>query len=174
MNYEVILSEMQEQIRALEKQVELLRQELVAAKAAAVEDEVTPLPVIEPKPKRKNGKVNEKMLDACYKAAKEFSADDKWSVPRLADKVQSKTGMNRNNAFMTILVAYALLNGEVYKRTVSGNATEYFFQKILQEQGTGGLAHAIGATRKHIDYRRALHHNVDKLERLCEQYEKQL
>ena len=174
MNYEVILSEMQEQIRALEKQVELLSQELSATKTTMVKDKVTPLPVIELKPKRKNGKVNEKMLDACYKAAKEFSSDDNWSVPRLADKVQSKTGMNRNNAFMTILVAYALLNGEVYKRTVSGNATEYFFGKILQEHGKSGLAQAVGATRKHIDYRRALHHNVDKLEQLCEQYEKQL
>ncbi len=169
MNYETILLEMQEQIHALEKQVELLRQELSAMSPAA--EEAPPAP---PVPKRKNGKVTEKMLDACYRAAKDFAADEHWSVPMLAERVRSKTGMNRNNAFMTILVAYALINGEVYKRTISGNATDYFFKKILQEQGASGLALALGATRKHIQYRRALHHNVDKLERLCEQYEKQL
>lgn len=125
-------------------------------------------------PRRSYSKVNGSMLDACYSAAKEYGTGEQASIRRLADKVQSKTGMNRNNAFMTILVAYALLNGEVYKRTVSGKATEFFFDKILQEQGKSGLARAVGAVRAHINYRRALHHNVDKLERLCEQYEKQL
>jgi hypothetical protein len=179
MNYEKVILEMQRQIQQLTQKVEALEAELTELKCASTPpqesrpgDSAIQAPA--PAPRRKNGKVSEAMLIACYKAAKEFKDSAHWNIPYLADRVATKTGMNRNNAVMTILAAHALLEGELFKRTLSGDATAFFLERIRTEYGNGRLQLAIGAVRKHVAYRRALHHNADKLERICDQFQAQI
>ncbi len=92
----------------------------------------------------------------------------------LAKEVCAKTGMNKNNALMTIFAVMALLNGELYKRAISGKALARYFDNILRDYGKGKLQVAIAAMRMHVNYRRALHHNVDLLEQICDRYQKMI
>lgn len=174
MQYEKIILEMLERIQVLEEQVkELKEKQKQDVGLPAPAPNWQPSPTFR-EPRRTNSKVNDEMLEACYHAGKEAIASDYADVVELAAQVKEKTGMNQNNALMTIFAVMALLNGELYKRAISGKATAKYFDNILRDYGKGGLQRAIAAMRKHITYRRALHHNVDLLERVCDQYQEMI
>ncbi len=164
MQYEKVILEMLSRIQVLEEQVKKLQEQ------RPVEHIVTER-LIPPTPKRNNMKVTEEMLEACYKAGKKAQNDESLEVGILADQISLETGMNRNNAMMTIYAVLAMLKGELYKRGISGKATKLYFDRILKDYGKGSLQKAIAAMRLHIDYRRSLHHNVDLLEIICDQYQ---
>lgn len=174
MEYEKVILEMLSRIQVLEEQV----RELQGERRPSPMPHPMPHPMPQhmmghfpPRPHRTNMKVTDEMLKACYDAGKEAHKNEDLDVGKLADGVSLDTGMNRNNALMTIYAVVALLNGELYKRGISGKATERYFEYILQDYGKGGLQKAIAAMRLHIDYRRALHHNVDLLETVCDAYQ---
>lgn len=174
MQYEKVILEMLERIQALEDQVKELKEKQVKVSVATGATVIQKERLTPPAPRRTNTKVTEEMLEACYQAGKRAVGSDYADVTMLADQVSMRTGMNRNNAIMTIFAVVALLNGELYKRAVSGRALAKYFDNILRDYGKGGLQRAIAAMRKHIDYRRALHHNVDLLEQTCERYQKMI
>ena len=170
MQYEKIILEMLERIQTLEDQVKELKERQVVNLS---QKESIPSPTFR-EPRRTNTKVNDEMLEACYHAGKKAINSDYADVVELAARVKEKTGMNQNNALMTIFAVIALLNGELYKRAISGKATAKYFDNILRDYGKGGLQRAIAAMRKHINYRRTLHHNVDLLEQICDQYQEKI
>lgn len=174
MQYEKVILEMLSRIQALEEQVKELkaaqeRKEPEFSAGLVRRECLTP-----PMPRRSNMRVTDEMLEACYQAGKKAISSDYADVVALAEQVHLQTNMNQNNAQMTIFAVMALLNGELYKRGISGKATEKYFKNILRDYGKGGLQRAIAAMRVHIDYRRSLHHNVDLLELICDQYQKQI
>lgn len=122
-------------------------------------------------PARSNSTVNEKMHKECYHAAKRFHDCGEGRFSAYAEQVHEKTGMKFTTAKMAIMVAYALISGELYKSAISGKSADLFFKMIQKDYGSGGLQKAILAMRKHINYRRASNHNVDLLENLCDRYE---
>ncbi len=173
MQYEKVILEMLERIQTLEEQIQALKE-----KQAAMLSDPFPAPtpvyreVPTPQtPHRTNSKVTDVMLEACYQAGRKAIASEYADVVLLSEQVHIKTGMNKNNALMTIFAVMALLRGELYKRAISGKATAKYFDNILQDYGKGGLRRAIAAMRMHIHYRRSLHHNVDLLEQICDQYQ---
>ncbi|MBQ6823914.1 MAG: hypothetical protein IJP27_04620 [Clostridia bacterium] len=161
MEYETVILEMLARIQALEEQVKELKAQQIPLQK-------------KPLPHRSNTKVTEEMLLACYEAGKQAVASEYADAVALAEQVHHRTGMNKNNALMTIFGVVALLNGELYKRALSGKATKKYFDLILADYGKGKLQLAIAAMRKHIDYRRALHHNVDLLEEICDRYQEMI
>lgn len=174
MQYEKVILEMLERIQALEDQVKELKEKHEKAPMATAPTFIQQERLIPPMPRRTNTKVTDEMLEACYQAGKRAVGSDYADVTMLADQVSMQTGMNRNNAIMTIFAVVALLNGELYKRAVSGRALVKYFDNILRDYGKGGLQRAIAAMRMHIDYRRSLHHNVDLLENVCDRYQKMI
>lgn len=174
MQYEKVILEMLERIQALEDQVKELKEKQKSVLPQPAPTLIRQEVLTPPMPRRTNTKVTDEMLEACYWAGKRAVGSDYADVTMLADQVSMQTGMNRNNAIMTIFAVVALLNGELYKRAVSGRALARYFDNILCDYGKGGLQRAIAATRKHIDYRRALHHNVDLLEQICDRYQKMI
>lgn len=171
MQYEKVILEMLERIQALEDQVKELKEKQNPAVQQPAFGLIRQEVLTPSAPRRTNTKVTEEMLEACYQAGKRAVGSDYADVTMLADQVSMQTGMNRNNAIMTIFAVVALLNGELYKRAVSGRALDIYFDNILRDYGKGGLQRAIAAMRKHIDYRRGLHHNVDLLEQICDRHQ---
>ncbi len=173
MQYEKVILEMLERIQTLEEQVHALKEK----QATMLTDPFPASPpvcregLIPPTPRRTNSKVTNEMLEACYQAGRKATASEYADVVLLSEQVHLKTGMNKNNALMTIFAVMALLRGELYKRAISGKATAKYFDNILRDYGKGGLQRAIAAMRMHIHYRRSLHHNVDLLEQICDQYQ---
>lgn len=170
MQYEKVILEMLERIQTLEEQVQQLQQQ--AAKPIAesfLQETLTP-----PRERRTNTKVTEEMLEECYRMGKLVYEGDEREIPLLAELVSQKTEMNPNNALMTIFAVVAMLNGELYKRTLSSKATAKFFENIQRDYGNGALQRAIASIRQHINYRRMLNYNADRLEATCDQFQKQL
>lgn len=158
MDYESAIRELRERMQALEQEIEILKQ---AKKNPTI-------------PHRSNSKVTEKMLIACYETGKKAYENGGAKTKRSAEQMAEKIGMNRNNAIMTVYAAYALLSGELYKRTISGKSVELFLSRIESDYGKGGLQKSVAALRLHIDYRRNLNHNVDLLERICDRYQEKI
>ncbi len=174
MQYEKVILEMLSRIQTLEEQVKDLKEKQAQVSSVPVSAAIRQEFQTPSIPHRTNTKVTDAMLEACYHAGKQAVASDYADVVLLAEQVSLQTGMNKNNAQMTIFAVTALLNGELYKRGISGKATKKYFENILRDYGKGGLQRAIAAMRLHIDYRRALHHNVDLLEQICDQYQKMI
>lgn len=61
-------------------------------------------------------------------------------------------GMNASSALGFISDYRHLLNGEVFKRTMSAPAMRLFLESIHAEHGTRGLAQALTSLKAHIEY----------------------
>ncbi|MBR2013466.1 MAG: hypothetical protein IJ995_04550 [Clostridia bacterium] len=169
MQYEKVILEMLARIQTLEEQVRELQQAAKPTVETFVQETLTP-----PTARRTNTKVTEEMLEECYRMGRLVYEGDKRDISILAELVSQKTDMNPNNALMTIFAVVAMLNGELYKRTLSSKATAKFFENIQRDYGNGALQRAVASIRQHINYRRKLNYNADLLEYTCDQFQKQL
>ena len=122
--------------------------------------------------KNQHQKMTDEMIRLCYAYGKEFHAGG--NIAELVDKVECQTRMNRNSAIMYLYVVRDMLDGSVYKRAISMQATETYFDMIFDEYGSTGLEKAIKATRQHVEYRRSCGHMVDSVEQLCDRYQNKL
>ena len=168
MQYEQVILEMLSRIQTLENQVRELQQQ---KQQSTVENQSQNMPLPLSGPHRTNVKVTDEMLEECYQMGKLFFEGKEDDVQYMAEQVNKKTSMNRNNAIMTIFAVIALLSGELYKRGISAKATKKYFANIMRDYGEGALQRAIAAMRMHISYRRSLHHNVDLLETVCDEFQ---
>ena len=101
------------------------------------------------KPKRT--KMTKKHTEAAYIESKKFYAGKK-TKPEAIRHLVDKLNMNRNSASNYIDNFKHMMDGQVHKRNLNQEATDYFLAQILQDYGAGKLANAIQATRKHIKY----------------------
>ncbi|NLT57388.1 MAG: hypothetical protein GXX99_00300 [Clostridiales bacterium] len=95
------------------------------------------------------------MIAASYAVAKEvYSGALTRSEGK--DRVHALTGMNGNSAQDYINNFLAMMDGEVYHRTMSTAATAYFLRHIHADYGAERFKLAVGATQQHIAYYQAI------------------
>lgn len=160
MQYETVILEMLSRIKNLENEVEELK--------SMIENNDT-FNGCEEKG-RKNITVTDEMLDECYLFGKKAYENTYSDVRSFAQTVSKETGMNENNAFMTITAVKFLLDGEVYKRALSAKALDKYLDNILNDYGKTALSRALDSMDKHIEYRHSKNHNVDALIKVCNKY----
>jgi hypothetical protein len=95
--------------------------------------------------------ITQQMIEASYKVAKEVYIG---SLTRSEgkSKIHELTGMNIGSAQDYINDFLAMMSGEVYYRTMSTDATDYFLRHIFTDYGVDQFKLAVGATKKHIKY----------------------
>lgn len=164
MKHEVVILELLSRIKTLEDEVAELKEILTSTPAATFNDSY--------ENRQSYTKLNDTMIEACYRYGKQIRLGKNASD--LANIVSSETGMNRNSAFMYVHVVNNMIEGTAYKRAINATAQKKYYDLILSEYGTVGLSKALQATHGHIEYRQNLGHNVDSIEKICNQYEEKL
>ena len=148
-----------------------IEQSDLAHRIALLEQKVQKLELLLQHSSRSNATTNDKMHTACYLAAKSLFEGNKCDFTNEAEKVHRQTSMKVGTAKLSIMCAYALLTGELFKSAISAKAADIYLTKIQQDFGDFQLKKAILALRNHIQYRRSKQHNVDRLEQLCNSFD---
>ena len=175
MQYETIILELLSRIKKLEEDVTELKQVIGDRRTVPQNtndenyiDDATSS--VEPSVSYK--KMTDEMIDICYMCGKKLR--DGESIQDLADSIVEETGMNRNSAIMYLYAVQGMLDGTVYKRTISAKATKVFFTKIFDEYGSAGLKKAIRGTRLHAQYRQECGLPYENIEEICNMFESRL
>lgn len=69
-----------------------------------------------------------------------------------ANELHANYGLNKSSARDFIGQYRSLMNGTVFKRTMSAPAMEYFLSQILRERGRAIAARALSAAWEHVGY----------------------
>ena len=88
-------------------------------------------------------------------AAYEFSSqvyDKEIGFEEAAGKLQRDHGLNINSARDFLTQFRCMVDGDVFKRTLSSTAMQYFLSTILQKRGRASADKAVSAAWKHIAY----------------------
>lgn len=72
--------------------------------------------------------------------------------------LHTEHGLNESSARDYINQYRAMMQGTVFKRTISAPALEHFLSQILQHRGEGAAKSALSAAWKHVEYYEALQH----------------
>ncbi len=174
MEYDAIILELMSRIKIVEEKCKEMEMRLAGLESQAAS---MPLNVDNGMLEEQTGSTNvymkmtDEKIDICYEYGKKAYQNPGLDIGKLADEAAVKVEMNRSSAFMYIWAVKDMLEGEVYKRAISGKATERYFDKIRADYGKNGLKRAVKATWDHIAYRQSLGHTVDGLIKLCEKYE---
>ena len=78
--------------------------------------------------------------------------DGQKTLDNAANELKNEHGWNINSARDALFLYRHLLRGEVFKRTLSALALEYFLAEIEQQHGRDAADNAVAATWKHIAY----------------------
>lgn len=97
-----------------------------------------------------NNKITRELIEEAYRLAKEVYAD-RMNANEAADALE-KLGMNRSSAIMYISCFGPMMKGEIYKRQISAEATEYYIDKITEEYGEESGELARQAARLNREY----------------------
>lgn len=174
MQYDAIILELMSRIQSLEQTVGEVNRRISALENAGLSDETKETADSSPEePERHRQKMTEEMILACYACAVRLDRQEGLDFNREVADLARRTGMKKSSAIMYVYAVKNMRSGTVYKRAINQTATERFFQRILQDDGTAGLEKALRATRAHIAYRQQLGHTVDGLIALCDRYEGQ-
>lgn len=96
-------------------------------------------------------KITLEMIHAAYAMAKRVyhdTMDTKDAVAQLADDY----GMNEKSAEMYVRNFRKIMDGKVYKRTMSKYAHDYYLTRIRADYGVKKLLTAVDAVKKHVAY----------------------
>jgi 5-methylcytosine-specific restriction protein A len=96
------------------------------------------------------GKITNLMVEKSFEIGKRFY-QNKISLKE-GIKVLTDIGMNENSAVDYVYNYSNLIQGKLFTRTTNIYGTEYFLQKILEENGSEGLQNALLSLSQHIDY----------------------
>lgn len=167
MQYETIILELLTRVKALENDVNELKQAQLRIQGNDIaEDNDHCVPSTAKAPYTK---LTDEMLDICYKFGKKAVAGE--NIQELADDIADATGMNRNSAVINLYVVQCMLEGKIYKRGISSKATKRYFDAIFSEYGSAGLRRAINAARLNIAYREECGIPSDSVKEICDSYE---
>ncbi len=99
---------------------------------------------------RANGKISPEMVAASYEVGKQIYN----RLISLKEGVNSltKIGMNSNSAVDYVYNYSNLIQGKLFTRTTNSFATEYYLNRIYNEQGKAALRMALLSLSQHIDY----------------------
>jgi len=89
-----------------------------------------------------------------------------------AFQLHERNHINKNSARDFICNYRAMLQGKVFKRTMSAPAMEYFLGKIKQDLGKEALTTSLSAVRKHITYYEGINKTrLNKMRSIVKNYE---
>lgn len=96
-------------------------------------------------------KITPEQVSSAYVAASSVY-DGKLTFEKAANELHKKHGLNINSARDFINQFRCMMKGEVFTRTLSAYAIEYFLAKIHDERGLDALERALVAAWKHVEY----------------------
>ncbi|MDR2925933.1 MAG: hypothetical protein LBU76_08335 [Azoarcus sp.] len=118
------------------------------------------------------GTITDEMIKAAYDVAKEVF-NNKSALDKGVENLHEQYEMNRASAKHLIRNYSCLIRGEVYTRTMSGAATRYFLQKILDDLKTDALRQALKAVDLHITYyERFKHGKLNRTREIHDEFNK--
>lgn len=100
--------------------------------------------------KKTSTKISNNMIMKSYEIGK-LVYREKLSLKEGIKQLTS-IGMNKNSATDYVYNYSNLIQGKLFTRTTSTFATEYYLEKIQQEEGMQGLKKALLSLSQHIDY----------------------
>jgi 5-methylcytosine-specific restriction enzyme A len=103
--------------------------------------------------------ITPEQIAAAYKKASEVF-DGRLRPEAAANFLHSEHALNKSSARDFIGQYRSLINGTVFKRTMSALAMEYFLSQILQQRGKRAAESAVSAAWKHVDYYEGIQHTT--------------
>ena len=97
------------------------------------------------------------MIRQVYPLAKDVF-ERKANISEAQDILARDKGMHPGSARMYVQASLSMMNGECYKRNISGSATEYFLENIHKDFGQQSLRKALSSVEKHIKYHEGFMH----------------
>lgn len=99
----------------------------------------------------KLNKITTEIIETAYLQAKDVYAN-KTSIVDAQSALVDDLGMHPGSARDYINNFQKMMSGECYQRTMNGNATEYYLEKIYADFGKEKLKKALFAVEQHIQY----------------------
>jgi 5-methylcytosine-specific restriction protein A len=96
------------------------------------------------------GKITNEMVEKSYEIGKRFYKNQVSLKDGI--KVLTDIGMNENSAVDYVYNYSNLIQGKLFTQTTNIYGTEYYLQKIYEENGIDGLQNALLSLSQHIDY----------------------
>jgi len=96
------------------------------------------------------GKITNEMIEKSYEIGKGFYK--RQISLKEGIKILTDIGMNKNSAVDYVYNYSNLIHGKLFTRTTNIYGTEYYLQKIYEENGKKGLQNALLSLSQHIDY----------------------
>ncbi len=175
MQYESIILELMSRIKALEGDVANLKAAIHSLEMKLNSDENTDVSAVSAPAAARNTipytKMTGEMMDICYSYGKKAYLTPDANIGDFADAAAREARMNRSSALMYIYAVKNMLEGKVFKRTISAKALEKYFSAIYAEFGKAGLSNAIAAARAHIEYRQSCSLPADSIAALCDEFQ---
>lgn len=174
MQYESIILELMGRIKVLETSCEQMQQQIQQLCQRLEQVEQAPAVGTDRAVVAEEKKITDAMVLACYTQGVRLFQTQQSGVRPVAEAIQKQTGMNRSSAILYLYAISGMLTGKSYKRGINCEATEQYFNWILRDFGPAYLQRAINATREHVAYRRMCGYPVDKIDMLCDRYQKKI
>lgn len=117
--------------------------------------------------KEKGNKIITEMIEELYELAKqvfEGAITSKESI-HIMTEVHN---MNSKSATIYIDCFLAMMQGKVYKREMSLEATKYYIERIKQEYDEGTYKLALGSLEEHIDYKLSRGNSIESLQKILD------
>jgi 5-methylcytosine-specific restriction enzyme A len=96
------------------------------------------------------GKITNQMVEKSFEIGKRFYKNQISLKDGI--KILTDIGMNENSAVDYVYNYSNLIQGKLFTRTTNIYGTEYYLQKIYEENGVDGLQNALLSLSQHIDY----------------------
>jgi len=95
--------------------------------------------------------ITPKQIETAFETASRVY-DGQLTPTNAAKELHEKYGLNISSARDFIVQYSCLMRGEIFKRTISAPAMEYFLSQIVQQRGRAALDTALVAAWKHVEY----------------------
>lgn len=96
------------------------------------------------------GIISNEMVEKAFEVGKRIYLNQ---LPRLEGiRILEELGMNQSSAHDYVYSYSNLIQGKLFTRNTNAYATEYYLNKIHQENGISGLKNALLSLSQHIDY----------------------
>lgn len=116
-------------------------------------------------------KITKDLMEIAYNESKNAYKNNmnKNSV-KIGVKNMVSAGWNETSAKWTFPIFYALMKGEVYKRRMSISQTNYFLEKIFEDDSTLKKEKALESVKKHLDYYNDEGHKISGIRELYDKF----
>jgi 5-methylcytosine-specific restriction protein A len=110
--------------------------------------------------------INDIMIEQVYSVARDVYCNKNIGLVEGAKYLESECGWTYSSAIGYIHVFDKMISGELYTRTMKGNATKYYLQNILSDFGHDTLRNALQAVNSHILYYEREHGRLNNIRKI--------